>query len=110
MELQNEKAGIMTTGTDEVQELAQNLDDWAQRELPEKQQTLLLQLLSRCENRETEKQIDIGEPTYAYKTDIKQAAMDALRTIDRAGDPNFDSNPRGNDWAKWANGQIWPRS
>ena len=116
MTIQNEEAEIMRTAAEEAQELAQNLDDWAQRELPEKQQNLLRQLLSRCEK----KQIDIGEPAYAYNTDIKQAAMDALETINCDGnslpissapEDQTCSQNKGwskSPWSKWSNG-IWPR-
>ena len=90
----------------EVQELARKLDYWAQKELPETQQTLLRLLVSRCQ--EVKSQIEIREPAYAYKTDIKQAVMDALRHIDRSGNPSKEVplSPQEN----WTRGPIWPRA
>lgn len=88
----------------EVQELARKLDEWAQKELPETQQTLLRLLVSRCQ--EVKPQIEIREPAYAYKTDIKQAVMDALRYIDRSASPEVPLSPQEN----WTRGPIWPRA
>lgn len=53
---------------DEVQELARKLDDWAQKELPEKQQTLLRWLLSRgayIEKRVDERRVE-GTATHVF--------------------------------------------
>ncbi len=91
----------------EVQELARKLDEWAQK-LPETQQTLLRLLLSR-EYREIDAKIRIDKGTYVFKTDIKQAVMDALRYIDRSGNPfpAVPSNP-AEDWPR--SGPVWPRA
>lgn len=108
MKLKNKEAGNMTTGTDEVQELARKLDDWAQKELPETQQTLLRGLLSRCEYREDEKRIDIGEGTYVFETNIKQAVMDALAPLNSGRPPKnlTEDWPRGApSWSR----STWPR-
>jgi hypothetical protein len=89
----------------EVQELARKLDNWAQEELPETQQTLLRLLVSRCQ--EVEPKIEIREPAYAYKKDIRQAVMDALRHIDRSASPKeVPLSPKDN----WTRGPIWPRA
>jgi hypothetical protein len=53
---------------DEVQELARKLDDWAQKELPEKQQTLLRWLLSR--GAYIEKRVVEGTATHVFTKDI----------------------------------------
>lgn len=93
---------------EEVQELAQKLDDWAQKELPKRQQTLLRLLLSR-EYREIDTKVRIDKGTYVFKTDIKQAVMDALRYVDRGGNPSpaVPSDPE-EDWPR--SGSVWPRA
>ena len=92
----------------EVQELAQKLDDWARKELPETQQTLLRLLLSR-EYRKIDTQIRVDRGTYVFKNDIKQAVMDALQYVDRSGNPipAVPSDPQ-EDWPR--GGPIWPRA
>lgn len=94
---------------DEVQQLAQSLDTWAQRELPPRQQTLLRWLLSRGESRE----IKIGKGSYATKinideTNIKKAVMDALAALNP---DQFSTNggvPSAYVWPR--SGYVWPRS
>jgi hypothetical protein len=114
MKLKNKEAGNKTTGTDEVQELAQKLDDWAQKELPEKQQTLLRWLLSRCEHREIKQHKDIAESTYVFKTNIEQAVKDALAPLMKSNLPEPTENwPRMGSWSRadqWPRMGDWPRS
>ena len=74
----------------EVQELARKLDDWAQKELPEKQQTLLRWLLSRGvyrEKRVDERRVE-GTATQIFTKDIKQAVKDALGPLIRTNLPD----------------------
>lgn len=106
---------------DEVQELARKLDDWAQKELPEKQQTLLHWLLSRgayVEKRIDERHVE-GTTTHVFTKDIKQAVKDALEPLIRTNLPDpkegwarsYSTWPRMGDWARdgyWASGMGRP--
>jgi hypothetical protein len=95
-----------STRRDDVQELAGKLDAWAQEELTEPQRTLLRLLVSRCQ--ELIPQIEIKGPAYAYKTDIKQAVMDALRDIDYTGNPVRPVPPSPAE--NWARAPVWSRA
>ncbi len=106
---------------DEVQELARKLDDWAQKELPEKQQTLLRWLLSRgayIEKRVDERRVE-GTATHVFTKDIKQAVKDALGPLIRTNLPDpkegwarsYPTWPRMGDWPRdgyWAFGMGRP--
>ena len=107
---------------DEVQELARKLDDWAQKELPDKQQTLLHWLLSRgtyIEKRVDERHVE-GTATHVFTRDIKQAVKDALGPLIRTNLPDpkdgwarsYSTWPRtGDGWARdgyWAMGMGRP--
>ena len=93
---------------DEVQELARKLDDWAQKELPEKQQTLLRWLLSHREYREIKQHKDITKGTYVFKTNIEQAVMDALAPLMKSKLPEPTENwPREGTWPRVG---TWPRA
>ncbi len=94
-----------------VQQLAQNLDAWAQRELPSRQRVLLQALISRGESRE----IRTGKGSYTAEIDeaninIKKAVMDAAAALNPGGVRSADGNwPRsGYVWPR--SGYIWPRS
>ena len=115
------KSGTRLKGQpqDDVQQLAQNLDTWAKKELPPNQRTLLQLLLSRSESRE----IKIGKGSYVIKinidkTNIKNAVMDALagisfyprRSSTSGGVPCEDINWARSGYAWPRSGYIWPRS
>lgn len=98
-----------------VAELAETLDQWAQKTLPEEQQTLLRWLLSRGAYKE--KRVDgihvEGTVTYVFKADIEQAVKDALAPLIKGNFPNpVDGWPRMSThpipWPR--NGEPgWPR-
>jgi hypothetical protein len=97
----------------EVERLAKKLEAWAEtKALTDKERVLLRLLLARCQK--VKPQIVIKEPTYAYKTDIRQAVIDALQHIDDVGNPVGQVPDRPEEgWARgptWARAGIWPRA
>lgn len=116
MKDKSKKAGHPATDPDEIRQLAKKLDQWAQDELPENQQILLRQLLSRCEGRTIRKRIDIdaeikiGGAAYVSNPDIGKAVMDVLAPM--ANSPAAESMegwPRGaSGWPRGAS--VWPRA
>ena len=91
-----------------VAELALKLDQWANKTLPEEQQTLLRWLLSRgvYQERRVDGTHVEGTVTYVYRADIEQAVKDALAPLIEAEYPN----PR-DGWPRMSTHPIpWPRN
>jgi hypothetical protein len=90
-----------------VAELAETLDKWAQKTLPEEQQTLLRWLLSRGAYKE--RRVDgihvEGTATYVFKTDIEQAVKDALAPLIKGRFPN-----PADGWPRMVHPIPWPRN
>lgn len=94
---------------DEVQELAQKLNDWAQKKLKPEEQTLLHWLLSRGVYKEEQEGEKVrGTAAYVFTKDIKQAVKDALRPLTKINLPD-----PGDGWARawggWARMGDWAR-
>ncbi len=93
---------------EDVQKLAQDLTEWA-KNLPEKQQRLLHQLLSRAASR----RMPIGQGRYKMdapaidETNLERAAADALQASSPSGTPRS----YGPGWSQWLlTGWGWFRS